>query len=416
MTIVSQKAVASAKHARKLKDYIEGKDALLRDCINVFEPHRAFEEMAETRRAAGHDRPSRRGAANTVMLHQVLAFLPEEADVNGGPLSPEDCMRYAREYASRRGYDAHQVVLALHEERCEEDGTSRYAVHLAINRTNLDTGKRLCEGRSAQAKRDRAATVRALDAEWGLRQVVEGAENSRIHKRQPHRAGAEGRILERAARRGRAPEEASYKYNLRKLCQGLARRSANLEEYRRLLGEWGVASEVRDGRIYVADMDNDARSFLLSRLDGTLAGDALEGTFGRAAENARLERLRSEVQAAERRAAEYQAAKEAYLKAARRSCKEALCRIGESEGSKLKDLPRLRLPRIPEALARDAEVNRAVLGMARRVEAARCEAASDLPPSPMRSPGGSGRQGSARRPGPAARPAPGRGPTGRAAR
>lgn len=244
MTIVSQKAVASAKHARKLKDYIEGKDALLRDCINVFEPHRAFEEMAETRRAAGHDRPSRRGAANTVMLHQVLAFLPEEADMNGGPLSPEDCMRYAREYASRRGYDAHQVVLALHEERCEEDGTSRYAVHLAINRTNLDTGKRLCEGRSAQAKRDRAATVRALDAEWGLRQVVEGAENSRIHKRQPHRAGAEGRILERAARRGRAPEEASYKYNLRKLCQGLARRSANLEEYRRLLEEWGVASEV----------------------------------------------------------------------------------------------------------------------------------------------------------------------------
>lgn len=120
MTIVSQKAVASAKHARKLKDYIEGKDALLRDCINVFEPHRAFEEMAETRRAAGHDRPSRRGAANTVMLHQVLAFLPEEADMNGGPLSPEDCMRYAREYASRRGYDAHQVVLALHEERCEE--------------------------------------------------------------------------------------------------------------------------------------------------------------------------------------------------------------------------------------------------------------------------------------------------------
>lgn len=119
MTIVSQKAVASAKHARKLKDYIEGKDALLRDCINVFEPHRAFEEMAETRRAAGHNRPSRRGAANTVMLHQVLAFLPEEADMNGGPLSPEDCMRYAREYASRRGYDAHQVVLALHEERCE---------------------------------------------------------------------------------------------------------------------------------------------------------------------------------------------------------------------------------------------------------------------------------------------------------
>ena len=94
-------------------------------------------------------------AKNTILYHQVLAFLPDECDVNGGKLKPEDCMRFAKEYASRY-YPNQQIVFALHKEHCKEDHTYRYAIHMVINRSNIVTGKRLAEGTGAQAKRNRA--------------------------------------------------------------------------------------------------------------------------------------------------------------------------------------------------------------------------------------------------------------------
>lgn len=61
MTIVKQTTVTSSKHARNLRDYIDGKEAVLRGSLNVVREGRWFEEMAETRARAGHDRPSRNG-------------------------------------------------------------------------------------------------------------------------------------------------------------------------------------------------------------------------------------------------------------------------------------------------------------------------------------------------------------------
>lgn len=75
----------------------------------------------------------------------------------------------------------------LHQERCEADGTQRYAAHIGINRTDLETGKRLNEGRSKNAKVERANAMRDMDRRWGLRQMEPGVRNSRVHARQPTR-------------------------------------------------------------------------------------------------------------------------------------------------------------------------------------------------------------------------------------
>lgn len=315
MTIIKTAGVCSVKHARNLRAYLEDKDALARETVNVIDETRAFEEMAETRRLAGHDKPTRKGAKNTIMLHFVLAFLPEEADMNGGPMTPERCMAYARDFMARRRYDEHQAILALHCEHCDADGTERYAVHIAVNRTNLLTGRRLHEGRSAQAKRDRAATVRALDAEWGLHQVVEGAPNSKIHALQPERQGTEKRIVDRAATCGIHPVEASYKHNLRKLCRICKNRTTSLDEYRSMLAELGVDTEVENGRVYATDVDNPKYRFALAKLDQSLTLDGLEDAFRRNADVRRMAALAAEVREAQRGWEHYEAMKQDYLAA-----------------------------------------------------------------------------------------------------
>lgn len=88
--------------------------------------------MSRTREHYGHNKSARKirdketgelvDAKNTILYHQVLAFLPDECDVNGGRLKPEDCMRFAKEYASRY-YPNQQIVFALHKEHCKEDHT-----------------------------------------------------------------------------------------------------------------------------------------------------------------------------------------------------------------------------------------------------------------------------------------------------
>ncbi len=71
-------------------------------------------------------------------------------------------------------YPNQEVVTALHRERCRADATDRYAVHLGINRSDLETGRRLDEGPARKAAASRVKTVRALDERYGLRQLERG--------------------------------------------------------------------------------------------------------------------------------------------------------------------------------------------------------------------------------------------------
>ena len=186
MTAIKQVAITGSGHAGNLGHYLNDERALMRDSQHIVKEDRWEDEMAKTREAYGHDKPSRAGFKNTVMYHQVLAFNPDECSMNGGKVTPELAMQYARDYVSTR-YPSYEAVWVLHKERCETDGTSRYAVHIGINRTNLETGRRLAEGRGRNAKIARANAVRDLDAKHGLRQMVEGQRNSRVHARQPSR-------------------------------------------------------------------------------------------------------------------------------------------------------------------------------------------------------------------------------------
>lgn len=140
MTIIKLKPVTSERHGENVRRYLNGKDALARDGWNIFHSEHWYAEMDRTRELFGHNEPAKRGTKNTIMYHQILAFLPEECSVNGGKMTPEHCMRYAMEYVAKR-YPNNQVVFALHEEKDKQG--KRYAVHMAINRSDLMTGKRI---------------------------------------------------------------------------------------------------------------------------------------------------------------------------------------------------------------------------------------------------------------------------------
>lgn len=182
-----------------MRGYLDwGRDkALAHETMNVIDERRWWREMDETREALGHNRPGKAGARCTYMQHQVLAFNPDECSRNGGPMTPGRCMAYARNYVALR-YPDQEVVAVLHLEECRGDGSRRFACHLGINGSDLATGLRLDEGPARRAAAARAATVRALDGRYGLRQLERGRANSRAHARQPSRAERE------MARRGRA--------------------------------------------------------------------------------------------------------------------------------------------------------------------------------------------------------------------
>ena len=231
MTIIKQTGVQSSGHMKNLRGYInDDRKVILRDSLNMdgcTNPKRWAHHMWMTREAYGHNKAARRvrdkktgelkEAKNTILFHQILGFNPDECDLNGGWLSPEECMRYAKEYVGKH-YPNQQIVMALHNEYCKADKTHRYAVHIVINRTDLSTGKRLDEGRGKSAKVKRASRIRDLDHEWGLKQVVEGERNSSVHKKQP------SRIEKELAARGID----SYKTNLRELCRIAAGEAENI--------------------------------------------------------------------------------------------------------------------------------------------------------------------------------------------
>lgn len=296
-------------------------------------------------------------AKNTILYHQVLAFLPDECDVNGGKLKPEDCMRFAKEYASRY-YPNQQIVFALHKEHCKEDHTYRYAIHMVINRTNLATGTRIDEGASANAKKKRAARVRTMDKEWGLQQVKEGVQNSKVHAKQPSKIEKE--IESRGVR--------SYKTNLRELCRIAAQRAANLVEYRELLEGWGVDTQFRRGRMYVTDTDNARYSFSVTKLDASLNPEGLECAFRNNAAGSsangtdRVETLRAE-----------------YLSGIRAAYLAYRRQAQAMEGTTLSKFPKLKLHRPPETIAGDPEVRRTILAYWRGADELRVKLASDVP-------------------------------------
>lgn len=190
MTAIKQLAVTSSKHASNLARYVNDERALARSSQHIIDEARWGDEMASTREAYGHDKPSREGAANTVMFHQVIAWNPDECDMNGGKMDEAACMRFAQEWVARR-YPDQEAVWVLHREHSKGDGTDRYAAHIAINRTNLETGLRLNEGPSKYAKVERANAMRDMDRRWGLAQLVPGMRNSRVHAMQPTRAETE---------------------------------------------------------------------------------------------------------------------------------------------------------------------------------------------------------------------------------
>ncbi len=190
MTAIKQVTIKGAKHMQSLGRYFsfDREKALGHGSMNISDEDVWAAEMAATRAAYGHDRASR-GAEPVLGYHQILGFLPDECDINGGKLTPERCLAYAREYLERR-YPAHEAVYVLHKEGCRRDGTERYAVHMFVNVTDLRTGRRFDEGNWHQSRDARVAAVRELDREHGLRQLEHG-RNSRMHARQPSRA--EGR-------------------------------------------------------------------------------------------------------------------------------------------------------------------------------------------------------------------------------
>ena len=198
MTIIKQGGVSSKSHQRNLRAYInDDKKVLLRDSQNMEECKdlkRWASYMEATRKSFGHDKPSRhlrdkmtgemRPARNTIMYHQILSFLADDCDINGGKLTPEECMAYAKEYIEKY-YPTHEVVYAVLKDRYASDGIENYVVHLIINRSDLSSGKRMNEGRADAMAKMHANRIRAMDVRWGLRQMKKGKANSEIHAKQP---------------------------------------------------------------------------------------------------------------------------------------------------------------------------------------------------------------------------------------
>lgn len=385
MTIIKQRAVTENSHQRNLRAYInDDRKVLLRGsqnmehCTNI---KRWASFMEATRRRYGHDKSSRHirdkktgklvDAKNTILYHQILGFLPEECSCNGGKLTPDDCLRYAKEYAAKF-YPHQEVVFAVHNEYCKADKTHRYAVHMVINRSDLETGNRLDEGRGKSAKVKRASRIRDMDAEWGLHQVERDEANSRIHKKQPSKVERE---IE--ARGGR-----SYKYNLRELCRIAAQRAEDIYEFREMLEGWGVETEFRRGRMYVTDTDHNRYSFSVKRLDADLGPEGLARSFdanlaAHLHEEGKAILADREAQAAE--AARIQTIKESYL----REIEGAYLRYRKQahglRGTDLESFPKLKLPKPPEEVAGDAEVRRTILAYWRGADELRVEMAANVP-------------------------------------
>lgn len=190
LTAIKQVAVTSGSHLNNLRCYLdcsnERHEVLDMDSQHLNNPANWEREFNRTREAYGHNKPGKAGSKCTFCYHQIIAPNPSECDLNGGRLTAGDCMAFAREWVERY-YPNQEAVWALHREHCATDGTDRYAVHVAINRTDLETGKRLDEGRASRQKILHASRMRDMDERWGLSQMRRGERNSAHHARQQSR-------------------------------------------------------------------------------------------------------------------------------------------------------------------------------------------------------------------------------------
>lgn len=281
MTMVKTKAVASARHAANVERYLNDERAVARETLNVVRPERWADEMARTRAAYGHDAPSRAGAACTVMYHQVLAWLPDDCDMHGGPMTAEACMAYAREWCVRE-YPDQEVAIALHRERAANDGTERWAAHLAVNRTCLETGLRYNPGLGHVAASHRARLAREMDAERGLTPTRKGRV-SRVHERQ----------APQPVREMRARGEVTWRDKLAEMVRKSVEQACTLDELCDDLAAAGVTVRTRGRReiSYQLAGHNPVRGSRLAvgsdrqTIDATIARNASRERLGRAVES-----------------------------------------------------------------------------------------------------------------------------------
>lgn len=350
MTVIKQKSVSSERYAKNVRRYINGKHALARDGWNIKCDKYWFSKMAMTRKVFHHDTPSRAGAKNVTILHQILAFLPEECSCNGGKMTPDACMAYAKQWVAKH-YPNQQVIFALHEE--SDKAGKRYAVHMAINRTDLLTGKR-CETGGCRGKFERASWVRELDKDWNLAQLEKGKKNSKIRDRQPR--DTEKEIIGRG--------EYSYKNNLRELIhiaidEG---RVKNMEQFKKLLASWGVDIFIKNNRVYATDLDikeagNPKCTFNLTRLDGRFALKSLQTAF----DNNVLEA---------ERALPYEKRCEIYIRRLKKAYSAWVEQAKASKGIAYNSFPKFIAPKCDEDLLEDSAVRDELLarrGYAREI-------------------------------------------------
>lgn len=350
MTVIKQKRVSSERYAKNVRKYINGKDAIVRGGWNIEWSDHWFSKMDRTRKVFHHDKPSRAGVKNVIMLHQILAFLPEECSCNGGKMTPDACLAYAEQWLAKH-YPHQQVILALHEE--SDKAGKRYAVHMAINRTDLLTGKR-CETGGRRGKIERASWVREMDKDWNLTQLEKGKRNSKIRDRQPR--DIEKEIVDRG--------EYSYKNNLRELIhiaidEG---RVKNMEQFKKLLASWGVDIFIKNNRVYATDLDikeagNPKCTFNLTRLDGRFALKSLQTAFEK------------NVLEAER-ALPYEKRCEIYIKRLKKAYSAWVEQAKASKGMAYNTFPKFVAPKCDEDLLEDPAVRDELLarrGYAREI-------------------------------------------------
>jgi len=302
--------------------------------------------MWKTREDYGHNTPWRAGTRNVIIQHQVLAFLPEECDMNGGKMTTQMCMAFARQYL-RENYPEYEAALTLHNEPCG-DCAGRYAVHIAINRTNLETGRRSHDytRNVMEFKKEMAARCRSLDERWGLSQIEPGRPNSQIHSRQPGKVEKEMK----------ARSVKSYKDNLRGLLVVARDRSNNIDQFLAQLEKWGVETreDKKTGQIYVTDTDFPKYSFNTWKLDPACSIEGLKAEFARPQHDRDAEILARDLQWQE----EEEAKKEAEIKKAGKEyehrLKQHLRKYAEvakkHEGTPYVRFPVLKLPKIPDVL------------------------------------------------------------------
>lgn len=277
MTMVKTKAVTSARHAANLAAYIDDERAVMREGHNIACEERWAHEMATTREAYGHDVPARAGGKNTILYHQVIAFLPDDCSMHGGSMTAEACMAYARAWCERE-YPDQEVMIALHRERAESDGTERWAAHLAVNRTDLETGLRYNPGLGHVAAAHRARLAREMDAERGLTPTHRGRV-SRVHERQ----------APQPVREMRARGETPWRDVLAEAVRDAASRAESMDELSTLLASEGVTVRTRGRReiSYQLEGHNPVRG---SRLGGGTDRETVEAGLALNAALARCER------------------------------------------------------------------------------------------------------------------------------